>query len=360
MLVVGDYSGNYSGIGNSVALGADFVADKIKLGRGKELIIHREDDKGDDIKARKIALKFSLQSSVIAVIGHSSSGNTLSTLDIYGTFKVPLFLPVATNPQITQVSSEKKWDNIYRLVPIDNFQAAKIAEFTKKKISNQNKQSKKSALIIHDETTYGINLGESLEKALSNQEVVFSSISNSDYSQINKSLEEIDSDVIIFAGYYEEGGKLVSDIRKREIKKPIILTDGCFVSKIFDYLGPDSGELYISFLAPDISKIEKVTPLISKIRLSEPDAKFSDLAYAPFGADSIRIIHELSKKILSEKSSITRKELLKCMNNEKNRNFDKNMMIGPYNFNLDGDNIMGRNYIYKLNTNNFNEWIFEE
>lgn len=48
------------------------------------------------------------------------------------------------------------------------------------------------------------------------------------------------------------------------------------------------------------------------------------------------------------------------MNNEKNRNFDKNMMIGPYNFNLDGDNIMGRNYIYKLNTNNFNEWIFEE
>ena len=269
--------------------------------------------------------------------------------------RIPLFMPVATNPIITQTASSNGWNSVYRLVAIDSYQASRIARFI-----NDNYKSK-VALIIHDNSNYGNNLGESLGNALSNESIQFIPKKYSSNLRFVNEIKKLNFGIIIYAGYYEDGGKLVSELRKNNVKQPIILTDGCFVSDIFDFIDVklDLGELYVSFISPDISKIEKAKGLIEYVKQSQPDAKVSDLAYAPFAADSVRIIYDVAQDILSSKSKVTRQNIIEYLEEPTHRKFEKHYIVGPYLFNDTGDNSLGKNYIYKLSDSK-NKWIFLE
>ena len=86
ILVIGDYSEEHSGIGKSVREGAEYAINNLgkELSPGKTINIRSVNDRGDHLKSRELALDNSLKSNVIAVIGHTTSGNTTSALDIYG------------------------------------------------------------------------------------------------------------------------------------------------------------------------------------------------------------------------------------------------------------------------------------
>lgn len=353
IIIAGDYSGKTSGIGNSVYRGAEYVIKTMgnELSRGIKISIRKEDDGGDDDTSRTIAKKSSNDATVLAVIGHSTSGNTIAAQDIYGPNNIPIFLPVATNPQITKDSAENNWNNVYRLVPTDDLQASKIAEYSNKYIAPKN------ILILNDDTSYGENLGRSLVKSFSNINVLDQILihKNEDEENIKAKLRKALSknkspDIIIYAGYYREGGLITSFLRKSAFKNPIFLTDGCFVPDIFKLFGSNPGKVFIAFISPDIENLKNGVNLINEIKKMDPEMKESDLAYAPFGADSVRIVLDISQIILTKKDGLNRKDIINYLNrNIKNRSFNNNLILGPYNFNQVGDNEKGKNYIYKLN-----------
>jgi branched-chain amino acid transport system substrate-binding protein len=372
VIVAGDTFGKYAAIGNSIAFGAEESSKKTsQLPHDFSLKITRSPDQGNDYMSEAVALKAVSDPSVIAVIGHSSSGNTAAALKVYRAYKMPILMPVATRPDLTAEPNGPR--NVYRLVPKDNLQASTIASFCAQKLqkfrANHFNNSKNSTVpsfrvaVISDRSPYGESLSQSLREALSNAGIT-SSIKLSkfrDKDNWSDMIREDGSNIVIFAGYYKEGGELINEIRTAGLKQTIILTDGCFPSDIFKIIKVDPGEIYISFIAKDWSSNKLAIPLVE-----EANRKSNiDVSFAPFAYDSFQIIYEAVNKILSQNQdniNLDRRKLLDYL--IQNRGYSGNNYIaGPYNFEDSGDNISGEHYIYKIkiskNKNKFNNLTWE-
>ena len=361
IVVLGDVSGQYRQIGESVRLGAQFAALNLpNLPDGTKLTVRVVNDRGDVENARTEALKAIADPSVLAVIGHSTSGTTGAAIDVYGPQAMPLFMPVATNPNLTISAKKRGWSNLYRLVPPDVFQAAKIAEFCASK-----QLSAKTVVVLYDSSPYGQTLGNSLRIALSNQKIDVPKHllvepfipGRTDYKRITELISPLAPDVIVFAGYYREGGALVKDLRAYGFSGPIILTDGCFPMEILREVGPKPSPLYVSFVAPVWNSVPNAAGLLDWARKIEPN---TDLSYTPFATDSMYLIHKGATDIVSRGHRLDRNSLLSYL--QENRDFHKELIAAPYRFNDEGDNVLGRNYIYQFTegTDGKRAWGFKE
>lgn len=356
IIVIGDLSGEYAEIGHSLELGAEFARTELKtLPDGTSFIIRVINDKGNDRLARRHALEAIANPNVLAVVGHSTSGTTGAAIDLYGPQAMPLFLPVATSPDLTAVSKSRGWTNLFRLVPKDDLQASTIAEFC------TNYLAARRVIVLNDDSRYGATLGESLLSALSNKDievpkhvVVQKFIEGKiDYGSYAKTAESYSADAFVFAGYYEEGGALISDLRAAGCYLPVVVTDGCFQSQIFENIGSNPANVYACFVAPDWSFVGTAQGLIQYKRVPQ-----SDLTYAPFATDSIRIIDAMARSLLTSGERLNRKTLLTYM--KDHREYPSHMIAGPYQFDSAGDNTRGQNYLYYLGYNAAGErnWLF--
>jgi branched-chain amino acid transport system substrate-binding protein len=331
-------------IGNSVALGAETTAKLISLSQGHILKIFIDDDGGKKEKSKIVASRALINPNVIAVLGHSTSAITLDVLHIYGSQKMPFFLPVATSTQITN----KGWKNVFRLVPSNEVQASEVASFLESK-------SFKSVQLIYDSSDYGYDLGEKIKQQLSTKLIksekptIIPEKSNKFDLKVSK-----DSDAIIFAGYYKQCGAIVKEIRKLGITKPIILTDGCFPDEIFEYMGNNAGQIYISFVAPDWKNIKNSKKFLDQLSANDAGKK-SDYSFAPFASDGIRIIADTCNEIISNNEPINRENLLKYLEKKRNTDIKDGLVSGSYNFNGNGENTNARSYIYELIQNKAKE-----
>jgi branched-chain amino acid transport system substrate-binding protein len=351
VVVVGDVTGKYSAIGKSIFFGADFMSKELGgLPRDFKIVVRQIPDQGEQIQAAQVALDIVADSSVIAVIGHSSSGDTAAAMQIYTTYEMPIMMPVATNPNLTLDPKVIEKKNAYRLVPQDNLQASTLIDFCK------NKFSPKKVDVIKDSSTYADSLSRSLSSELSNKGIENKIFSVGENKGLIDFVKARQSDVIIFSGYYGEGSKLINSLRKAGVDAPILLTDGCFPDDIFKEIKVDPGEIYISFLAPDW----RTQPSAEKIVSASKQRSSLDPSFAPFAADSYHIIHDAATKILGENGNnqLNRRLLLNYL--QKHREFnDKSYISGPYVFGDNGDNTKGRNYIYKLRVkDNLKDWEF--
>lgn len=363
VVVSGDSANSFAAIGNSVFFGAEYASEVLgSLPNDFTLKIKKYPDEGKDKSAEKVALQSVSQSNVIAVIGHSSSGNTKAALKVYTPFEMPIFLPVATNPSLTAEQGEV--NNVYRLVPQDNLQASTIARFCKEKFLVKNSKQLKGlgksgktldkslrVAIIDDGEDYSTSLSKSLVEALSNEGISSTIIESGKNKQWSNSVRSFDPDIIIFAGYYETGGKLIGQLRANNLKQSIVLTDGCFPSKIFKEIKKESakayaepGEIYVVFVAEDWNKKESARRLINEAK----NRSNIDTGYAPFAADSFHIIHDAVNQIISKgQEKVDKKTLLEYL--RKNRKYsDKSYIAGSYSFGESGDNELGRHHIYRI------------
>jgi branched-chain amino acid transport system substrate-binding protein len=378
VVVAGDTGGQYAAIGNSVVFGAEYAEKKLgSLPKGFTLKIQQLPDQADPIIAEKVALRAVSQPDVVAVIGHSNSGQTEAALKVYTPYKMPIFMPVATKSSLT--SEQNTASNVYRLVPQDNLQASTLAKFilakflsvkpdTSKKIDNKsenfknknNPQTLHRVAIIDDGSIYAISMSKSLRESLSNEGIIPSIIDGGESNnQLNtdltsnpnivikrwsKLVKSFDPNTVIFVGYSKEGGQLINQFRSDGLKQPIILTDGCFPKEIFDYIKQDPQEIYISFLAEDWNEKDSTTELINDSK----NRSNLDTSFAPFAADSFHIIHDAVRNIISKgQDKVDKRILLNYL--KENRNYDDpSYMAGPYKFGKFGDNERGRHYMYKI------------
>jgi ABC-type branched-subunit amino acid transport system substrate-binding protein len=209
-------------------------------------------------------------------------------------------------------------------------------------------------LVIKDSSRYADSLSRSLISELSNNGFVDHKVIEFG-SNLAAEIENIKPDLVVFAGYYEEGSSLINAMRNSDIKIPILLTDGCFPAAIFKKIKVDPGEVYISFIAPDWAINSQANEMIVEAKKQSR----IDLSYAPFAADSYHIIYDAARQILGERNNrLDRKMLLEYF--KKHREFsDKSYIAGPYIFGNNGDNTRGRNHIYRMiSKDNSKFWEF--
>jgi branched-chain amino acid transport system substrate-binding protein len=366
VVVAGDNTSENAAIGNSIFFGAEaaYNAFSKQLPKDFSLRISKSPDQGKEEIVEFTALQAVADPNVIAVIGHSSSGDTKKALEVYKAYEMPILMPVATNPELT--SEQNGSHNVYRLVPKDTLQASTIAKFCNEKLKEMannislNKSRDTNLVrkisngsprvaIINTGKPYGVSLGKSLSEALSNEGIRAIKLDkNNSKNTWAKIVRDEDPSIVVFAGYYNEGAEIINELRLAGLNQTIILTDGCFPADIFKKIDShvDGREIYVAFIAKDWNTNELAKPLID---LAKREDKI-DTSFAPFAYDSFHIIHNAVSKILSSQENsvnLDRKILLEYL--KKNRNYDHESYIaGPYSFGDSGDNVYGEHHMYKL------------
>lgn len=333
-----DYSRERAAIGRAVHFGAEYAA---KIALSPKIEIELIDDQSNEALAVQNALAIAADRNVVAVIGHASSGVTSAAEEIYGRFGIPLIMPVATKPGISDIATKNNWNNTLRVVPTHDLQAIKIIEFGVQRLKTMR------PLVIFDNTdAYGIDLGQSLYKQLSNRglkpgwppaEIGSSNNAIPDYNTILEKVSRFRIDLLIFAGFYSQASYLVRQTREAGIKVPIILSDGCFQQELFDNIGTNADSVFVAFVAPDWSQVPAAKSLIDDFQRKYPT---SDVSYAPFSADAVQIVH----KILSSTKDFSRNGVLEQLRTQ----FSFQGIAGTYKFNSIGDWETGTNYIYQV------------
>lgn len=223
--VAGSHSGDLASYGIPTVRAAELVVKNINarggvLGRKVELLI--EDDVCKPEVATNTATKLVSEGAHV-VLGHICSGATKSALGIYKEAKIIALSPSATNTELTQSG---KYPNFFRTIGYDRNQAKLAVDFAIK-----NLKVKKIA-VLHDKGDYGKGFAEYAKKYIDDSKkaavVLFEGITPGavDYSAVVQKIKQSNADAVIYGGYHPEAATVVSQMRKKNMKTPLISDDG--------------------------------------------------------------------------------------------------------------------------------------
>lgn len=266
------------------------------------------DDENNINYAKKIAEILSESSAVLCVIGHASSSATLAALPYYKKAGIPIIMPIATNPTLTQGFET----TAFRMPNNDAYQSAFISDFAIQELKSDN------ICIIWDEDAtakeYSKYLKEKLEKTLGLRVKETMAINSSLYDiQPNSKKPAVEifiknkPDLIIYCGYGSLGKKFLTVLNSEYTKnaalwkhKPnVILTDGCNapdITRIYSELLFNAYMSYPCELGKDMDCLKEV---IAKNK----ESFNSSYSYELFGYDAVNLLASVIKgKIKKELS----------------------------------------------------------
>lgn len=258
------------------------------------------DDRGVEAEARKRAQRLQFDPSLLAVIGHSSSGTTAAAATSYEEAGIPLLMPIATSPSVRSRTA-------FRL-PLDdrNGQAPALADFV---LSNLNA---KKVSIVADTTEEARKYTDTLtnlfrallpSRNFSWSETVDSKTSN--FPGVAESLVANHPDVIVFVGYASTAVLFLEALNKAYAPVPdrptLVLTDG----SISEDIRPGLLRVFLSSPAPVVTLTECNTSdaraFLKAFQETRPN-------FESFGYDAILILgqaleecenrHEISRSCL--------------------------------------------------------------
>ncbi|RPH50673.1 MAG: branched-chain amino acid ABC transporter substrate-binding protein [Desulfobacteraceae bacterium] len=223
--VAGPHSGDLASYGIPSLRAAELVVKDIneKGGvLGRQIQILKEDDVCKPEVATNTATKL-VTEKVNVVLGHICSGATKPALGIYKDAKIIAMSPAATNPPLTQSG---EYPNFFRTIASDDTQAKVEVDFAFDVLKL------KKIAILHDKGDYGKGLAEFAkgfaEKSGKGEVVLFEGITPGavDYSAVVQKIKKSGAEAVIYGGYHPEASKIVSQMRKKNMKTEFISDDG--------------------------------------------------------------------------------------------------------------------------------------
>ncbi|MGB5686171.1 MAG: branched-chain amino acid ABC transporter substrate-binding protein [Candidatus Electrothrix sp.] len=223
--VAGSHSGDLASYGLPTARAAELVVEHLNTQGGLngvpvELLI--EDDVCKPEIATNTAMKL-VSAGVNAVIGHICSSATKAALPIYDEANIIVISPSATDSDLTKSGN---YPTFYRTIAPNDAQAASLVNFTVGQLQAQ------KIVIIHDKGDYGKGLAEDARKIIKDGAlatiVLFEGITPGavDYSAVVQKIKRTRADAVIFGGYHPEASKIVTQMRKKQMKTLFISDDG--------------------------------------------------------------------------------------------------------------------------------------
>lgn len=234
---MGDLSGPDSAIVIPSRNGAGLAVDQYNATNPRKKIrIVFYDTQGKENQAAALAPKAIKNDKIIALIGPAFSGESKAADGIFEKGKIPNLTPSATNPDL----SRNGWKYWHRLVATDAAQGAGAANFMIKS------RSPKKAYVINGKKAYSVGLGDAVFGTFKSKgiDVQRDEISEeaSDYSSTVTKVKAFAPDVVFYAGYYSEGGRLLKQLRDGGVTAPWASGDGTLDVKLIDGAGKRQAE----------------------------------------------------------------------------------------------------------------------
>jgi branched-chain amino acid transport system substrate-binding protein len=302
-----ELSGGVASYGRSAADGIELAFEEInKKGGidGKKLKLVKVDNKSDAAEATNGAIKLISQDQVVAIIGASTSTNTLAQVQVAQDNKVPLITPTGTNPTITNKDGKVN-EYVFRTCFIDPFQGTVAAKFALDELKVKN-----AAVIIDTSSDYSKGLASAFKKSFEENggKIVGEEAyvaKDTDFRATLTRIKSANPEFIFLPGYYEEVGLIVKQARELGINVPIMGGDGWDSPTLVEIAGPEA--LNNTFITNHYSandpdeKIQSFVKAFKEKYNKTPDG-FAALGYdtAYFIADAIKRAGEANPEKIKE------------------------------------------------------------
>ncbi|HKR59637.1 MAG TPA: ABC transporter substrate-binding protein [Pyrinomonadaceae bacterium] len=240
----GDLTGRTSNFGQSAKNGVEMAVAELNNGggiAGRQIQVLSEDDEGRPERSATVVTKLIDQDKVIALVGETTSGNTLAAAPKAQAAGVPMISPAATTPAVTQVG-----DYIFRVCFIDPFQGEVMAKFAANSL-----HAKTAAIMLDFNSPYSRGLTEFFEKSFN--KLGGRVISKQSYTQGDRdykgqltAIRSENPDVIYVPGYYGEVGVIAKQAQQLGIKTPLLGGDGWDATQLWELGGDALNGYFIS------------------------------------------------------------------------------------------------------------------
>ena len=246
-----------------------------------------EDDQADPKTATQVAQRF-IDSGVVAVVGHLTSGAAIPASRIYSDAGVPMVAGSVTSPKFTQ----QGYNNTFRIIANDLQQGQALAKFAVGQLKAQR------IAVIDDRTTYGQGLADDFAKSVeaAGGKVVkreYTTNSATDFMAILTSLKGQNPDLVFYGGMDAQAGPMVKQLRKLGIKAAFMGADGVNTPEFAKLGGKDAEGAYASSAGAPKEAMPGFASFNDKFK-----ARFkTDIqAYAPYTYDAARVLIDAMKR----------------------------------------------------------------
>lgn len=246
-----ELTGGQASFGTSALKGVQLAVDEINQAggiNGKKIEIVQADNASKPEESTRAVKKLISQDKVVAVIGPTTSTNTLAAVQVVQDKMIPFITSAATNPKVTvNEQTGKVNDYVFRACFIDPFQGSVMANF-----STQNLHAKTAVIYTDTSSDYSKGLTKFFEETFTkNGGKILSKESyqqgDTDFNSVLTRIKGEKPDVIYVPGYYQEVGKIVKQARAMGITVPILGGDGWDAPQLVDIAGKDAlNNTYIS------------------------------------------------------------------------------------------------------------------
>ncbi|MET0233158.1 MAG: branched-chain amino acid ABC transporter substrate-binding protein [Kibdelosporangium sp.] len=234
---MGDLTGENSAIVIPPRNGAKMAIDEYNKTNPKTKIeLVEYDSQAKTEQATALVQKALTQDKISALIGPAFSGESKAVGAILEQGKIPSISPSATNPALAQ----NNWTYWHRVVANDADQGPGIVNFL------VTAKSPKKAYVLSDEQEYSVGLADAMESAFKAKNVPTErdkfAKDASDYSSTVNKVRAANPDVVVFGGYYAQGGRLLKQLRDGGVQATFATGDGSLDIQLVTGAGAAAGE----------------------------------------------------------------------------------------------------------------------
>jgi len=332
--VVLDSSGSASSLGMPERNSAEMLEEKINAagginGRPIKLII--EDSESDETKSILKAKKLIEQDKVVAIIGATTTGTTMSMVNYIESAGIPLISPAASVKIVNPVN-ERQW--IFKIPQSDNLIAEKMIQYLKKK-------NAKNVAFMSMSTAFGSSGRELFAKvaAANGIKIVAEEKFGADDKDMTAQLTRIKGlkpDAVIVWAIPPSASTVTKNFRTLGMTMPIIHSHGIGNKAFIDLAGPDAngvvfpiGKILVAEDLPDTDPQKK--PIMDYVK--DYEGKYGAMSRTTFGGhipDALYLLKQAIEKAGSTEPAKIRENI------ENTKNFAA--VSGVYNFSPEDHN----------------------
>lgn len=305
-----ELSGGVASYGQSILEGVNLALDEInKEGiDGKKIKLIKVDNKSDAAEATSVATKLIDKDKVSAIIGATTSTNTLAQVQIAQGKKIPLITPTGTSPTIT-FDKGKLNDFVFRTCFIDPFQGTVAANFA----SNELKV-KTASILIDSSSDYAKGLAAAFKEAfeknggtiVGNDEAYVQK--DTDFRSTLTRIKSKNPEFVFVPGYYEEVGLILKQAREIGLNVPFMGGDGWDSPKLIEIGGKEAtNNTYITNHYSSGDSDAKIQDFVKAFKAKYKD-KTPD-AFNALGYDTLYLLADAIKRAGSSEPEKIQKAL---------------------------------------------------
>lgn len=207
---------------------------------GRPLRLVQRDDEGDGSKAAQIAGEFVANRSILAVVGHVTSGAMMAAARVYDGY-LPAVSTTASSPDLSGISP---W--VFRVISSDSANGLTIARFVSARGDSR-------AAILYENNAYGRGLAEAFRRGYTGRIVgddPIPSDGKSDFEPYIAFLKSRAPTMVFVAGTEGSGRAVLREARRQGLAAAFIGGDG-WTSIVADTVAAEGAFVGAPFSAQD-------------------------------------------------------------------------------------------------------------